>query len=278
MARKTQSKTEELVIEVLEGRVMLHIIGETPYVFNSMAAKAKRELLFPMGRRSRVARATTLKHDPLQEYRDSMLIVREPAAPTFLAIPSPAFKRALMTAALDLPDVQKAQIGRLVRVYGYRVAFYGIPQLFMASVRSADIAKTPDIRTRAIVPEWCCQITVQYRRPLLTDRNIANLLVAAGSSVGVGDGRIEKGALDFGCFRLCRADDLDYVRLRETAGAEAQRAAYEQPEMFDHETADLYEWFGEELQRRHKAGFAGVTMGSGLVDGHHPENDQEQEV
>ncbi len=38
----------------------------------------------------------------------------------------------------------------------------------MSVVRSADIGKTPDIRTRAILPAWAARITVTYVTPKLT--------------------------------------------------------------------------------------------------------------
>jgi hypothetical protein len=148
------------------------IVGTSPLVLNRMSEKAKHELLMPKGRKNAVERATSLKHIPIDEYRASQ--------PTLLALMSTSFKGALRTAALDMPGAKKAQIGRLTYIPGDYVGIYGIPKLYMAIVRSADMNKTPDVRTRAIVPEWACSLRVTFVEPLIRVQAIANLLAAAG--------------------------------------------------------------------------------------------------
>lgn len=79
---------------------------------------------------------------------------------------------------------------------------YGVPRLYMAGVRSSDMKRTPDIRTRAILPEWACRVSVKYAMPALTHQAVANLLASGGMCSGIGDGRVEKGHLNFGLFRV----------------------------------------------------------------------------
>src|SRR5437667_51918 len=120
-ARKNTAGTTSEVVEIIEvslGRTDVCILGTSPFVCNKMSAKAKHELLLPRGgRKSMVERATTLKHQPLEEYRASAYRAPE-NAPTHLAMLATAFKGAMKTAALDLPGARKAQIGRLVYVEG----------------------------------------------------------------------------------------------------------------------------------------------------------------
>ena len=94
-------------------------------------------------------------------------------------------------AALDLPGARKAQIGRLVQVkegtYRDLIPIYGEPQLLMSVTRSADMNRTPDIRSRCIIPNWAAQITISFVLPTLRETAVVNLLAAAGITAGVGD-------------------------------------------------------------------------------------------
>lgn len=243
------------IIEVSQGRAEFCILGSTPFVCNRMSAKAKQELLLPRGRKSVVERATTLKHQPLEEYRASAYRAPD-GAPTFLAMLATSFKGAMKTAALDLPGARKAQIGRLVYVEGDYVPIYGVPQLFMAIVRSADMNKTPDVRTRAILPRWACRLTVSFVQPLMRAQAVANLLAASGFTAGVGDGRPEKGAMSYGQFKIVPEDDEEFLDIIATGGRAAQETAVHAPACYDDETATLLEWFSAELGRRQLKGIA----------------------
>jgi hypothetical protein len=221
-----------------------------------MAAKAKRELLLPAGRKNAAARQGSLKHDVPQEFRDSPLVLKDPKEPTYLGHPGVGFKKSLATAALDLPGTKKAQIGRLVHAVGYTIGLYGLPHLYMTGVRSADMNRTPDIRTRAILPEWACYLTLRYVRPILTEALIVRLVAAAGMYVGVGDHRSEKGAGDYGSFRIVDPADHEFQRIVTTMGRGAQMEFMTKLTPYDDETEELFGWYTEELDRRQVSGSA----------------------
>lgn len=248
---KKAEQAEVSVMEVSRGALVCCIRGTSPLVFNRMAEKAKRELLLPSGRKTAADRAASLKHDPVAEYRASVYRDQMPDAPTRLVMPTTALKGALASAALDMPGASKTQIGRLTSVEGEYVHIYGVPQLFMRIVRSADMNKTPDVRTRAIVPEWAARVTISFVRPLLRDQVIANLLAAAGISVGIGDFRQEKGKGSFGCFELVSADDEGFGRIMRTGGRAAQDAALDEAPPYDAETEELLAWYRAETKRRY---------------------------
>ena len=248
MAVAAKKSEEILVLPVQEGEVYVGIVGNSPFIFNRMAEKARRELLLPRGRKTEADKRQNLKHNPIEEYRASVYRNHGNSPKTRLAIPAPAFKGAMATAALDIPGTKKSEIGRLVWVEGTQVDVFGTPQLKMDVVRSADINRTPDIRTRAIVPEWACEIHIRFARPKLQAISIFNLLSAAGITAGVGDFRQEKGKGSFGQFRVYDARDADFKAILKRLGKlKEQDAALENPEFYDADTEELFGWFTSEV-------------------------------
>lgn len=249
MIKKSASSEEINVLEITQGQATFGIVGTSPLVFNRMAEKARRELLKPTGRKTAADKASKLKHVPIDEYRASVYRNAGDAAPTRLAFPAPGFKGAMATAALDLPGTKKSEIGRLTWVTGTHVNVYGVPQLLMSVVRSADMARTPDIRTRAICPEWACVVTINFVQPKMHAKAIGNLLAAAGVISGIGDFRQEKGKGSFGQFKLVNQDDEQFLRILAEGGRAAQDAALNEPRCYDAETEELLSWFSAEVVR-----------------------------
>lgn len=250
MTAKASNSSEIFIMESEVGVMDFCILGTSPIIMNRMSAKAKGELLAPKGRKNAAEKASTLKHDPYAEFRESPYVMAGDDSPTYLGLLPTAFKRAMMTAALDMPGAKKAQIGRLVSVDWGMQPVHGIPKLFMAVTRSADINRTPDIRSRVIVPKWACRLTVTFVKPMIREQSVANLLAAAGIQSGVGDWRQEKGSGSYGWFRLVGADDPEWKRIVTEGGRAAQIAAMENPEPYDDETAELLGWFDVEAKRR----------------------------
>lgn len=249
---KAKGILESIEVEPLRvGSMTVWLKGITPLICNRMAGKAMRELLCPRGRKGKAEREQTLKHDPLSEYRNSMS-VRVGKGPTRILFPSPAVKGAMASAALETKGTSKAQIGRLVWVKGYSCDLYGVPQLHMAVVRSADMNKTPDVRTRAILAEWCLQVTVQFVKPQMSENAIAQLLSNGGIIIGIGDFRQEKGKGSHGQFSVASEDECREII--ENGGMKQQDAAIKTPTFFDAETEELFGWFEAEVKNRGKEG------------------------
>lgn len=246
---KPKDESEVFVMEVMQGAMDFCVIGTSPIILNRMSEKAQRELLLPKGRKNAAEKASTLKHDPMAEFRSSPYMSLGDSGATRLQLLASMFKGAMRTAALDIPGAKKAQIGRLVYIEGDRVDLFGVPQLLMSVTRSADMNRTPDVRSRAIVPEWACRLTVKFVKPIMREQSVANLLAAGGITAGVGDWRVEKGAGSYGTFRLCASNDADFARIVKL-GRKQQDASMKEPESYDDETASLLAWYGVEVQRR----------------------------
>ena len=252
--RKKQEEAVE-IMELKTGTFRVRIIGDTPLIYNCMAEKARRDLILPPDQKEKKRRKATgiLKHNPIQEFRGSVYRFREDDNPTRLLFPAGGMKAAIAQAAIDIPGAAKAQIGRLCHIVESDIPIWGIPSLLMSVVRCAGINAAPDIRTRAILTEWCTEFSVQFIRPNLTDKDVLNLIAGAGLIVGIGDFRPQKGKGNFGTFHLAgtgKEEDATFNRIQKSGGRDAQDAALEKPTFYDAETEELMEWFVAECKRR----------------------------
>lgn len=249
MAVKKSETAEINVAKLRRATVKLRIIGVTPMFQNRMANKVKQGLLVGTKKKTKSERAE-IKHFPLQEFRDSMEIVKD--GPTALGIRVTAVKAAMCTAALETAGLTKTSAQRLLFMPGDFAPLYGTPQLRMDVVRSADINRTPDVRSRAYLPKWGAEIEIQYIVPQLSALSVVSLLCNAGVLIGVGDFRQEKGKGAFGSFRVIGDGEKDdeWNDLVKNHGRKAQLAAINRPEYADQDTIDLMEFFEGEVKRR----------------------------
>jgi len=248
--KKKTSSTEIQIHKITQGKMDLCIVGNTPLICNRISEKVKRELLLPKGRKTAADKASTLKHDPMAEYQASPYTDLDNKGDTYLQVLASMFKGAMVTAAGDATDAAKTQIKRLLWCEPDRISVYGVPQMLMSVTRCKDIGRTPDVRTRAILPEWACRVSITYVTPLLKEQSVANLIASAGITVGIGDWRAEKGAGCYGSYELVGKSDSRYKRIVKGGGRAAQKKAMEKPEFYDQETEELFAWYETEVRRR----------------------------
>ena len=249
MATKNTGTAEINVTPLKRASARLRIIGTTPMFQNRMAEKAKRIILVGGGKKTG-AEKKEIKHNPIEEFRSSAEMML--GGPTALGLRVVAVKAAMCTAALETAGLTKSGAQRLLFMPGDLTPLYGIPQLRMDVVRSADINRTPDVRTRCFLPKWGAEIEIQYIVPQLSAQSVVSLLCNAGVLVGVGDFRQEKGKGSFGAFRVLGEDEQDdeWDELTKYHGRMAQLAAIEHPEYADRDTHDLMEFYHGEVKRR----------------------------
>lgn len=228
--------------------ITVGIRGTRPLIQNRLTEKARQELLMP-ARKSVASRRMTLKHDVYEEFQSAPYVFPDDDAPTLLAFPASAFKQGMVEAAGRVPGGVKAEIRQLVWTEGDLLPVYGMPKLLMSVTRSAGMNRTPDVRTRVIVPEWATVVRITFTEGLITETSIVNLLAAAGQICGIGDWRPEKGSGTFGQYELINEDDAELARIMEMGRGE-QIAAMEHPEPYDMETSELLSWFDGELKSR----------------------------
>lgn len=250
--KKATTKTAAVAIAKLQKETAtFYLVGTAPLMLHRLSQKTLWELLLPGGKKSAGAKKSTLKHDPYQEFLDAPHLDSDPDAPTLLLHPSTGFKNAIRSVAIDVDTASsKAQLGRLSYVLGEYVPIWGIPTMRMDAVRMRDAARTPDVRTRCCLREWASRIEVVYCKPMLSAQTMGILVANAGVIQGTGDGRVEKGSLNCGTWRVCNPDDADWLRITKEAGRKAQVDAMDDPEPYDDETRELYSWFEGEAARR----------------------------
>ena len=251
MVAKKITVQETVSIHQIEKRyTRLRIIGETGLYMNSMSAKAKRDLLLGAARKP-AAEKKEIKHNPEEEFVDSCYI--NGTNGSYLSFPSTGIKRGMATAALETAGVTKASINRGIYVVGEHINVWGKPYMNMSVVRSSDINRTPDIRTRAKLPNWCTEVTVRYINPTFSQLDITALLVNAGTLCGLGDWRIEKGG-PMGGYRIVQTKDDQKIfdRLVKEEGDTCQKLALENPEIEAHDNMshELYEAITQERLKR----------------------------
>lgn len=265
VAPKKAAESGEIVIkDIQRSSATVKIIGTSPLICNRMAVKAWHELLAPR-RKTAADRQNTLKHDPLSEFRNSPYMIDDPKAPTAIGVMASGFKKAMATAAMRIGGAKKTEISQLVYVPGELINVYGLPQVFLAITRSADVSRTPDVRTRCIVPEWAIELPVTWVDGTLNASSILNLLNAAGFVCGVGDWRQEKGSGSFGSFTLVtEANEADFERIKREGGRAAQLAAFATPVAYNAESAEMLAWFDQEIKAR---GDQGKQTAGAAADG-----------
>lgn len=246
---KRKETVQHGIQELQLGETTLFVLGTSKLVMNRMAKKATEELLLPKRTMNKAARQQTLKHNPPEEFRDSIYRCRDHDAPTLIHMPTNAFKKAMAQAALDMEGATKAEVGRLIKIVDETVHVYGKPFLFMTPVRLAGFVKSPDIRTRAALVQWACKLTVQFVRSKIREQDIANLMSAAGHIVGIGDGRTEKGTYNWGSWKIVESNDPEWQRVAKQA-RKVQEAAMAHPEAVDEDTEELLAYFHAEIIRR----------------------------
>lgn len=246
----TKKQDETIIIPRLKQHSLrLRIIGVRPLYQNRTSEKVRHELLVG-GKRKTAAERQEIKHRPFDEYRNSA--ERVDSGPTALGIRTVAVKAAMCSAAVDTAGVTRAGMQRLLWVPGDHYPVYGTPKLKMDVTRSADMNRTPDIRTRCFLPQWCAEIELLFISPQLSAQSVATLLANAGVLIGIGDFRQEKGKGNFGCFRVIGADEQDdeWDWLVANGGREAQLNALESPQYACSETAELMAFYQGEVKRR----------------------------
>ena len=224
------------------------IIGMTGLYLHKMSQKAQRDLLLG-GKKKSAAEKQTIKHDPIQEFRNSMYFSRDLSPDAAVVFPAMAIKRAMRTIAVEIDGVKGTQIDRLIYMPEEHIKLIGTPILRMDVTRSSDIGRTPDVRTRAYMPAWGARFTLHAAHPQFSQATIQALLANAGQFIGIGDNRQERGKGSFGTF-VVTEEFPDTLSVK--GNKDRQIKAFENPTVDElhGDTSALFALWGEEVRQR----------------------------
>lgn len=198
MAKKDEQKTMAIDIRAPAYKVIeFEIVGTAAFVANRFSQEAREMMRADMaaGSKGKVKKrgAERPPKDFDADYIGSMHVSED----GWHGIPATSFKAALVRAAsqvganmtllkqclfVEQDGFDQERVTPLVRIT------HGQPEKFEAYVRNK--SGVADIRARARwAPGWRCMLRVRYDADLLSEQSIANMVLRAGLSVGVGAGR-----------------------------------------------------------------------------------------
>lgn len=221
-----EPKTEQLIVP---------LIGTSPLIVHRFSEKAKKEML---EKQTKTARGQKEARDPAAEAAagEHLLPSGRPGFPVV------GFKAALVDAARTVAGFKMTEIRQAVAVHGepsapVATAFEGALTRDMLceivvppserNIRE-DVVKiamgTSMLRYRYEYARWATLLHVTYNAEFMSEDQLAQIIYEAGSAVGVGEWRPERGGI-YGTFRIGNMEELEaLIRQRDDEEAAAARS------------------------------------------------------
>ena len=162
--------------------VAFHLVGTSPLICHKWSEKAKKEMLD-----KQMKKATKGKEakDPERDYRDSLYEHPDGG----YGFPAIAFKAAMVRAGTYV-DLKMTHLRGAFHIPLELVKIAGEPERREDMVRVG--MGTADIRYRGQFMPWEADVPVLFNARVISEEQLANLMVTAGFSVGVGEWRPER--------------------------------------------------------------------------------------
>lgn len=172
----------------------LKIRGTTPYCQNAFGAKARQKMIADQEAGSA---GKSRKKKEAKDFDACYEEALHKSTDGWYGIPAPGFRNAMISACRAAGVVMtRAKLAVYVEPDGFDVASNdplvkitkGKPSRQDAAVRNA--SGVIDIRPRPVwQPGWEAMVRVRYDEDMLTNVDVANLMMRAGMQVGIGEGR-----------------------------------------------------------------------------------------
>lgn len=181
----------------------------SPYVQNAFSAKARAKM------EATQRAGSTSKKNTAREARDfeaDYEAAMHRSLDGWHGIPAPAFRNALISACrtagftmtraklsvfIEADGTDASDGGPLVKIAS------GEPEVHQGAVRNA--SGVTDLRWRPMWRQWSALLRVRYDSGQFTPEDLLNLIIRAGSQVGIGEGRPDSrssNGLGWGMFVL----------------------------------------------------------------------------
>lgn len=207
MAKAAASKSVEIKAPRLHV-IEFEIVGTAPYVQHRFSQKAIQKIIATQeaGTQARSRRVREAK-DFDDVYRQSMYVSKE----GWLGMPASAFRNAMISACRTVGyKMTHAKLAAFVLADGYDaldgtplVRINGTPHRHTSHARNDN--GSVDIRVRPMWDEWSAIVRVRHDADMLSESDVANLMMRVGMQVGIGEGRPDSknsAGLGWGTFAL----------------------------------------------------------------------------
>ena len=209
MATKKAAKTESGPIRIVKPQptvLSVRLVGETPLVVHQFDNKTLLEQTEKTKSKNKAPR------DAEKQFENGFYRSTDGGRDY---IPAAAVKGAMVSACRFLDDVPMTQARGLLFVHSQAQDDRGRDLVEVKSpdggelwemaehmVRLSGIGRTPDIRWRPMARQWQIDVDVEFNAAFIRAEDIINLMMIAGSHVGLCEGRPEKSNLGWGRFRV----------------------------------------------------------------------------
>lgn len=174
-------------------KTVVHIKALSPYIAHQFSEKAKEMMRAKHQKRARSEREI---RQPKVEYEAA----KYKDANGDDAIPSLAFKCAIVDAASFIQGVTKVQIRGAVFIEGEFVKLQYTDELMREDVVRVGMGSA-DLRYRPEYRQWYAALPIQFDSDIISAEQLYNLVQRAGFAIGVGEWRPQKNG-QYGRFEV----------------------------------------------------------------------------
>jgi hypothetical protein len=213
MVKKAAAPTETKVFipEIRFEWMIVTIHGDTPLICNRCSETTIQAI---EDKQTGKAANKKAPRDPEQEFMEHCHIIGGdlPSKESFLqqrfGFPAIGVKKSIATAAMRFADAEKVQLFGLITVHGPHRGLIEIRE--QTPVMGRDPVKPPAQNTmhiayRAYFDPWEMAIPIRYVASAITADQLLNAIRWAGTSVGIGSWRVERGG-DKGAFSIAKIE------------------------------------------------------------------------
>jgi hypothetical protein len=194
---------------IVEGRLLIPIVGTSPLIMHRFSEKAKRQMLDNMQARS----TPKEPKNPQTEYESCFYHLADGG----YGFPADAFKQATVGAA---------------RFYGKAVTMTALKQFIfvggepgddgrlMVPIKSTEpvmredvvrVGRGTDLRYRPSFYPWSATLEVVYFTSVIRQESVISLIDAGGMAIGVGEWRPERDGT-FGTYKVDQSKQVEVTR------------------------------------------------------------------
>lgn len=209
MATKKVKEEISIPMKFVLNQVTIPIEGISPLIVHKFSTKAK-EMMKENGKAETGLKQGGKKKniaDPENDWKECLYYCSDGESYGF---PAGGFKSGMVNAGYQVFGKKKTNLSAAFNIVAddretNLVKIIGTPQMREDMVRVGTINKVASPRYRPVFPVWGLNLTIQYVDGMITEGELAQLIMAAGFSFGLGEWRPEKGG-SFGMYKAMSAE------------------------------------------------------------------------